>query len=358
MSNRFDIFVPVENANDESVTIVAIKYDQGALVKNGDIVYEIETSKSIVEIEAPADGYFFSHYPVNGAVIPGKVCGYIGDQEKYIPFVINAGIPSSESNKFSIRALNLIKKHKLDLSVFSSLSRVKESDVTNYILNTSKLDELPPHQLTSDCFKGEHLVLWGAGLQSVVVLDLLASLGKLGIVKCIIDQLPKVADIQGIPVISSSRFDELITLGASNFHICIGSTTAKSAVGEKLKSKSIKTSSLIHPTAHVSPSASIGEGVYIGPFVYIGPEVGLGNFSQINNCSSIAHHSKLGQYVMISDACHIGGTVQIGDNSLLGIGVIVNRDIQIGDNVTIPSGEKIFTNILSGSNVKSFKRIK
>lgn len=359
MTRYKDIIIPVENANDETVQIIALPKSQGQYVDEGQVVCQIETSKSIVDVESPESGYFFSHYCVGDAVVPGRVLGYVGADTNYVPLKAERITTAvSIGNKYSNKALKLIEEHRLGLEPFGHLSKVKEVDVLNYLNKLHVGGIAEKHSFSKDDFCGEHLILWGAGLQAIVVLDLLRAMGCIDLVKCIVDQTPSTNDLYGIPVIQSSRIDEIIGLGAARFHICIGSAKAKLEVAKLLEQRAVEVITLIHPSAVISGSAALGKGVYIGPLVYVGPEVVIGSYSQINNCTSIAHHCKIGAYVMISDACHVGGTVTIGGNSTLGIGVIINRDINIGVNVSIPSGERVFNHLPDHTIVKFNKKVK
>src|SRR5689334_16086497 len=49
--------MPGVNANEDSAMLVRWMVDEGAAVKKGQFICEIETTKSTVEIEAEADGF-------------------------------------------------------------------------------------------------------------------------------------------------------------------------------------------------------------------------------------------------------------------------------------------------------------
>jgi pyruvate dehydrogenase E2 component (dihydrolipoamide acetyltransferase) len=59
------VYVPRENVNDESVTIAQIFYETGSKVESGNIILQIETSKTIVDISAPITG-IIQHNLYNG----------------------------------------------------------------------------------------------------------------------------------------------------------------------------------------------------------------------------------------------------------------------------------------------------
>ena len=51
-----EVFVPRENINDDSVIVKAVYFESGALIHKGQLITQIETSKTNIDIESPEDG--------------------------------------------------------------------------------------------------------------------------------------------------------------------------------------------------------------------------------------------------------------------------------------------------------------
>jgi pyruvate dehydrogenase E2 component (dihydrolipoamide acetyltransferase) len=62
-----DVVLPKVDMDMESGVIAAWKVAEGAHVRRGDILFDMETSKSIMEVEAPASGVIRGLAPVDGA---------------------------------------------------------------------------------------------------------------------------------------------------------------------------------------------------------------------------------------------------------------------------------------------------
>lgn len=82
MAESPDKVVPVRlpqiNVNDEEVTLVGWRVADGEPIAQGEPMCEVETSKSVDEVPAPAGGVL-RHAAIDGAVIQvGQVIGYIG----------------------------------------------------------------------------------------------------------------------------------------------------------------------------------------------------------------------------------------------------------------------------------------
>jgi pyruvate dehydrogenase E2 component (dihydrolipoamide acetyltransferase) len=65
-----DVVLPKVDMDMESGIIAEWKVAEGARVQQGDILFDMETSKSIMEVEAPASGVVRGLAPVNGASLP------------------------------------------------------------------------------------------------------------------------------------------------------------------------------------------------------------------------------------------------------------------------------------------------
>lgn len=80
--------IPVMDQTTETVTLAAWLVQEGAAVKSGDVLCEIETEKATVEINAPADGIVRKIFVEKGAEIPPKtVVALIGDANEALPDV-------------------------------------------------------------------------------------------------------------------------------------------------------------------------------------------------------------------------------------------------------------------------------
>lgn len=64
-----DVVLPKVDMDMETGVIAAWKVADGAFVRNGDILFDMETSKSIMEVEAPATGVVRNLAPVDGAAL-------------------------------------------------------------------------------------------------------------------------------------------------------------------------------------------------------------------------------------------------------------------------------------------------
>jgi len=149
-----EIRVPRENVNDDSVRLVRWLVADGAELRPGMPVVELETSKSVVEVEATAAGRLQILLQAGAQVPVGDVLGVIGGDAPAASGIGAAGAspamparstsPASTAgaatvappggSTVSAKARRLMDEHGIDDSVFAHLPLVRESDVLGHLV--------------------------------------------------------------------------------------------------------------------------------------------------------------------------------------------------------------------------------
>jgi len=68
--SAIEVILPKVDMDMESGAISVWKVAEGALVNQGDIIFEMETDKAMMEVEAPGTGLIRDLAPVTGEQIP------------------------------------------------------------------------------------------------------------------------------------------------------------------------------------------------------------------------------------------------------------------------------------------------
>ncbi len=150
-----EIFVPKETVNDEHVTVAKIYFSTGDNVNEGDVVIDLETSKTIISIEAEYSGFIEYFCKENDEIEIGKLIGKIYD---IFSCKENAEKHSNTDSDnydekieplFSNAALNYLNKNKIDKSLFIgrdfvSLDDVKEITGIKKDEKISEREDKPP----------------------------------------------------------------------------------------------------------------------------------------------------------------------------------------------------------------------
>jgi len=167
-----EVYIPKMGQTVEEVTIVNILVEDGAAVREGDEIMEVETDKAVFSIEAAADGHVhFGPYKVQDVVPILTVVAVIGKEEDNFPAADTTDTLDSESQKeaqaapepvkepvqtaesrekggrrfVSPRAKKLAKEHGIDLVFLEAAGaggeRIQEKDVLRYL---NQLPEATP----------------------------------------------------------------------------------------------------------------------------------------------------------------------------------------------------------------------
>jgi acetyltransferase-like isoleucine patch superfamily enzyme len=143
--------IPMETVNDETVTLVQWLIADGAVVREGQSIAEVETSKAVIELIAPCGGRISIAIESGRDLAIGTVVAYVESsqcnsavrQQTGVTFDAKAvpckpvqvepsamlSISPQTSGRYSKKALKLIASRGLSPAAFGSQSMVREADV-------------------------------------------------------------------------------------------------------------------------------------------------------------------------------------------------------------------------------------
>jgi len=150
MSEPIQVKVPFENVNDPTAKIVDWKIASGSQVKEGDIVVELETTKTTFPVTAPANGFVEYQFPLGEEVPVGndlfrihadeasaKAARVISEKPAAVPATA-APVAATGTPMISKKAQELMAANGLTASDFAGTSVVKESDVRERLAAATK----------------------------------------------------------------------------------------------------------------------------------------------------------------------------------------------------------------------------
>ncbi len=134
-----EIKIPFINPNDKEVIIAEIIVSNGQYVKKGDIIFSVETTKSLVDVESEFDGFIWLKDVKGEKMFNGTLIGVITDYEDFDFYTYLGEYAKPETSpqklKATKKALQLAERNNLDIEFISVNNRVvvTEKDVLNYI---------------------------------------------------------------------------------------------------------------------------------------------------------------------------------------------------------------------------------
>jgi len=192
----------------------------------------------------------------------------------------------------------------------------------------------------------EKVIVIGGGGHAKVVIDCIQAAGNT-VAGILDDGLEPGGTVLGIPVLGSICAYENHT--DCSFITAIGSGSVRRRMAETIP---VRWHTAIHPRAVISPYAEIGVGTVVMANAVINAGASVGKHCIINTGAIVEHDDVLDDYVHISPAAALGGTVRIGAETHIGIGAFVRNNITIGSGCVIGAGAIVVKNCLeSGTYV-------
>lgn len=205
-------------------------------------------------------------------------------------------------------------------------------------------------------------LIFGAGNQGKVVADILKAQGKENIE--FIDDTPGYAgtEVLGVPI--TGGLESLDSHDPENTEIIValGVPWKRKSVVEKLKSKNIPFTTIIHPAAVVMDSVQVGDDVVVHPGAIVNTEVILKNHTLVNTGAIIEHRTTLHEGATISPGALLGAHINIGAGTVIGMGATVLSRVSIGEGCIIANGSVVTKDMgdnlfIIGNPARAIKKI-
>lgn len=133
--------------------------------------------------------------------------------------------------------------------------------------------------------------------------------------------------------------------------IAIGNPQDRKRLAELANSVGAVFATAIHPGASVAMDSEVMPGSYVGPSAVIGPDVEIGCHCIINLGASVAHGSRIANYVSVNDGARIGGDVTIEECAYIGMGAVVLPKLTIGAGAIVGAGAVVTKDVGPGVTV-------
>ncbi len=343
---KSEILVPLLNANEPEARLVGIHIKDGQAVEKGSALFTLETTKAAAEVEAPESGFIRVLAREGDILAVGDRLAVItetADEPTDLPE--KGGRPSVPTGDLRITkpARELAEHLGLDLTSLPTDRLVTASIVRELSAQFTK------PQFTHDQFTDSHILIYGGGGHAKSVMDMVLAMGTFQIAGILEDGIPAGTQVLGIPVLGAR--DILPVLAEKGLRLAANGVGGiidiqiRVKVFELLESCSFSFPVLKHPCAMIEPSATIGEGVQVFANAYVGSSAVLHPRCMVNTSAVVSHDCEIGSYSHIAPGALLAGLVQVGEKSLVGMGVTTAIGVKIGNRVRIGNGAIILANV-------------
>lgn len=345
------VTVPLLNANEPEARLVGIHAREGQAVKTGDLLFTVETTKAASDVESPADGFFRLIAEEGATLQVGDPLAMITEtaEEALDDRLTRKSAPAAEvdsqAGSASLRitrpARELAERLGLDFSQLPSDVLITEA-VVRQVAGLGGGVELPT-------FHDRHLLIYGGGGHAKAVLEMAQAMNIFEIAGIVDDKLPPGTEVLGIPILG--RGDLLGELRAHGLLLAANGVggildiNVRVKLFERMQAAGLDFPALVHPRATLEPSARVGAGVQVFANAYVGSSAILHPKCMINTNAVVSHDCEIGSYSHIAPGALLAGHVQVGERSLVGMGVTIAIGVKLGNGVRVGNGAILYADV-------------
>ncbi|MBU1312320.1 MAG: hypothetical protein KKE30_22565 [Gammaproteobacteria bacterium] len=357
------IKAPFLGANDKSARLVSWQKVAGVQVNAGEVLCQLETTKTLFDVETATSGYFYTLLSSQCQVAAEQIIAIISDSplpdyQSVIERMISEAkkmVQTGDQVKITKKAEILALRHNLDIKklMLEVGKKVQEQDVKDYLTRTT----LQPKRMGFVPRERIGIIGGVSGGGALIIIDAISRLPQMQAV-AVFDQDPSFVGqaVLGVPVVGSA--DELLHqyLNEGKLDkVIIGfnrNLQQRAETFHRLSQQGVPFCNIVDPTAEIRNHVKLGVGNVLLSRVYLGPctEVGDNNF--VTAGTHIEHGNRVGSHCAFGPAVATSGNVTIGDRVRFAAGIVVEPGLVIGHDAVIASGAVIVADIPDNHVVK------
>ena len=379
--------MPGVNANEDSAVLVRWMVDEGAPVKKGQFVCEIETTKSTVEVEAEADGFIVPIAPPGASQQVGAPIAVIKADlaADHSALLAADGTPKGEAEKrWTKKAFIVARRLGIDIEALAKAkpgATLTEADVlaaqsgvsdarASAAPTTDPIDAIPTPAAAPSTPTAAPRAYLGLGqhFERVLLIGGASGAGAIAVEAIlrtahqrpagIIDTNPKTHGqiVHGVPVLGDrtaipglwrdGQFDGAIILFTDDID-------DRAELFNALVADGVRMTNVIDPSVSIRTDVKMGVGNAIMANGFIAHSVEIGNNNFLASHNVIEHHSKVGDHNAFGPRCTACGRVTIGSYVRFGMHVGIEPYLTIGDRCIIASGTTLTSSVPASTIVKA-----
>jgi len=131
--------------------------------------------------------------------------------------------------------------------------------------------------------------------------------------------------------------------------VAIGDNGTRRSIFLGMENRGENIVSAIHPASVIAPDVSVGRGTMICAGAVVNPGTEIGCNVILNTGCTVDHHNRIHDHVHIAPGAHLGGKVEVGEGTLVGIGTAVLPGVKIGRWCVVGAGSVVTKDIPDGS---------
>jgi sugar O-acyltransferase (sialic acid O-acetyltransferase NeuD family) len=370
--------MPGVNANEDSAILVRWTVDEGAPVKKGQFICEIETTKSTVEVEAEADGFLVPVAPPGASQQVGAPIAVIKADLAADHSALLGGdgaSAKSDEKRWTKKAAIVARRLGIDIDALSKARpgvTLTEADVLAAQSGAPVAAAAPKAAAapvaTAAPQAAPRILGTGQHFERVLLIGGASGAGALAVEAIlrtqhqrpggIIDTNPKTHGqiIHGTPVLGDrTAIPRLWKEGAFDGAVILFTDDIddRAELFNGLTAAGVRMTNVIDPSVQIRTDVRMGVGNAIMSNGFIAHSVEIGNNNFFASHNVIEHHSKVGDHNAFGPRCTACGKVSIGSYIRFGMHVGIEPYLSIGDRCIIASGTTLTSSVPENTIVKA-----
>jgi sugar O-acyltransferase (sialic acid O-acetyltransferase NeuD family) len=357
------VTIPTTDVNSESAVVVRWYVGDRDEVAEGQALVEVETSKAILDVNAPATGVLLQLHAVGEQLKIDEPLAYLFESaqelERYQQQQADAAAaPVEHAGRITEPARRRAAELGLDIDEIahgtSELVTTKVVDAFAAQADGAEIELPDPLEARPGV---RRLVVIGAGLGATQVLDILLHDESQQAIAVVDDDRDRYGEIvEGVPVIGGvDRALELFAKGAFDAAVIAISTSvpARTRLRQRCEQAGLPLANVIDPSVRVASGVQMGAGNVICAHCHFGVGTVIGDNNFLSAYNSFDHHGRLGSDISTGPGCMTSGLVELGDRCRLGTGVFIEPHVHVGAGAQIASGAVIVSSVPPDHAVKT-----
>ena len=150
-------------------------------------------------------------------------------------------------------------------------------------------------------------------------------------------------EIQGVSVLGASN--KLKEISHEAIFVAIGDNDLRAEVFNKMIKQGEILINAVHPNTIIAANVKLGVGIVVCAGVVVNPGSKIDNNVILNTGCTVDHHNYIRDHVHLAPGCNLGGDVEIGEGTLIGIGAVVLPQTKVGKWSKVGAGAVVTENI-------------
>lgn len=349
-----EVQVPRLNANEDELIVADVLVAEGAMVREGQLLFVVESTKASNEVLSPSDGRVTGVAVEKGKMVAvgSALCrlategtgaensgGTAGDRD--------GGAAAPGEARITAKARLVARDLGIDIAqVPARAGKIGVKEVEAYAASrasaaTGGAAAVAAKTLVSVVpgVSGMPAVMVGGGLHAAIIADAIRGSGY-ELVGCTDLSIPVgTRVISGVDVVGTDdMLPELMAKGVRTAFIGVGGAVEngpRRKVFERLVQLGFFLPPVANRLAHIGVDATLGPATYVMPGAVVGPRARVGSNVVINTGAIVCHDCVIGDHAHITPGAVLAGSVQIGASTTIGMAASVLYATRIGANCLV-----------------------